>query len=129
MTYDNYRAARTFRRVMEQPTETNNRETLELQANLISEEYEEFIEAHNWVLTYPKSGASKINALKELADLAYVCYQYAAARGWDLDEALDRVHRSNLSKLVDGAPVKNEHGKVQKGPNYQKPFLHDLIND
>ena len=129
MTYAHYTAGRTFRRVMDQPTETRDAVTLALQAGLISEEYQEFLEAHCEALAYPDSGISKQNALKELADLAYVCYQYAAARGWDLDEALDRVHRSNLSKLVDGKPLKNAHGKVQKGPNYQKPFLQDLIND
>ena len=42
---------------------------------------------------YPKE------CLKELADLVYVCYQYAANMGWDLDEAMHRVHESNMSKL------------------------------
>jgi predicted HAD superfamily Cof-like phosphohydrolase len=57
----------------------------------------------------------------------YVCFQFAAAAGWELDEALARVHRSNMSKLVDGKPVKDERGKVLKGPNYEPPFLEDLI--
>jgi len=39
------------------------------------------------------------DALKELADLVYVCYQYAENLGWNLDEALLRVHESNMSKL------------------------------
>ena len=67
------------------------------------------------------------HALKELADLVYVCFQMAAAFGWELDEALDRVHKSNLSKLVDGLPLKREDGKVIKGPNYEPPYLVDLI--
>ena len=66
-------------------------------------------------------------ALKELADLVYTAFQYAAAAGWELDEALDRVHKSNLSKLVDGKPLKREDGKVLKGPNYEPPYLTDLI--
>ena len=37
--------------------------------------------------------------LKELADLVYVTYGYAATYGWDLDEAFRRVHASNMSKL------------------------------
>lgn len=65
--------------------------------------------------------------LKELTDLTYVCYQMAAAAGWDLDEALDRVHESNMTKLVDGEPVKDENGKVVKGPNYKAPSLVDLV--
>ena len=33
-------------------------------------------------------------------------YQYAANLGWNLDEAMDRVHKSNMSKLDEyGKPV------------------------
>ncbi len=69
------------------------------------------------------------DALKELADLVYVCYQYAENMSWFLDEALNRVHESNLSKLgEDGKPIRREKdGKVLKGPNYQPPNLSDLI--
>ena len=67
-------------------------------------------------------------ALKELADLVYVCYQYAENMGWFLDEALDRVHKSNMSKLgADSKPIYREDGKVLKGPNYKPPTLTDLI--
>jgi predicted HAD superfamily Cof-like phosphohydrolase len=67
-------------------------------------------------------------ALKELADLVYVAYQYAANMGWDLDEALNRVHLSNMSKLDDdGNPIYRDDGKVLKGPNYKPPTLTDLI--
>jgi len=47
---------------------------------------------------------------------------------WDLDEALRRVHVSNLSKLVDDKPLRREDGKVLKGPNYAPPSLIDLVN-
>ena len=66
--------------------------------------------------------------LKELADLVYVTYGYAATFGWDLDEAVSRVHQSNMSKLLDdGEPLKDSRGKVMKGPNYQKAKLGDLV--
>lgn len=66
--------------------------------------------------------------LKELADIIYVVYGYAAFRGWDLDEALRRVHVSNMSKLgPDGKPMYRNDGKVLKGPNYKKPELGDLV--
>jgi hypothetical protein len=32
-----------------------------------------------------------------------------------------------MSKLVDGKPVKDDNGKVLKGPNYEPPILIDLI--
>ena len=41
---------------------------------------------------------------------------------WDLEEALHRIHRSNMSKLgLDGKPIRRVDGKVLKGPNYA-PF-------
>ena len=125
---DHYRSARTFRRLMEQPTETQDPAVTVMQFRLIAEEYEELLEAHSTTLAYPSSLDAAEDALKELADLAYVCFQYAAARGWDLDEALDRVHQSNLSKLDDNLrPIRREDGKVLKGPNYQPPNLTDLV--
>lgn len=94
---------------------------------LIAEEFNEFVEAHNDAIGFIQNDRAREQALKELADLVYVCFQYAAAAGWELDEALDRVHKSNLSKLVDGKPLKREDGKVLKGPNYEPPTLIDLI--
>tara|TARA_R100001594_G_scaffold56817_1_gene90728 strand:+ start:1988 stop:2137 length:150 start_codon:yes stop_codon:yes gene_type:complete len=47
---------------------------------------------------------------------------------WDLDEALYRVHESNMSKLDEyGKPIFREDGKVLKGPKYQPPNLEDLV--
>lgn len=69
------------------------------------------------------------NVLKELADLVYVVYQFAACMGWDLDEAMSRVHESNLSKFDDDGKPIIVNGKVQKGPNYRPPDLFDLVCD
>ena len=71
---------------------------------------------------------TRANCLKELADLIYVCAQYAENMDWDIEQALRRVHTSNMSKLgEDGKPIKREDGKVLKGPNYQPPNLTDLV--
>ena len=97
-----------------------------MQRTLIVEEFKEFLEAENQLLTGFVVNAT--DTLKELADLVYVCYQYAENLGWALDEALNRVHRSNMSKLgEDGEPVYREDGKVLKGPNYEPPNLSDLV--
>ena len=126
--FEHQKEARTFRRLMDQPCDHFGAEAAVLQARLISEEYEEFLEAHSESLVYMQNKRSREATLKELADLAYVCYQYAAAVGWDLDEALTRVHESNLSKLDDNLrPIKREDGKVIKGPNYKKASLIDLV--
>lgn len=89
---------------------------------LIDEEWSEFHEAFHF--------KDQHEQLKELCDLVYVCYQFAANEGWDLDEAMDRVHKSNMSKLDEnGQPIYRQDGKVLKGPNYKPPNLTDLLND
>ena len=78
-----------------------------MQRRLIDEEYLEFIEAH--------TKKADCETLKELADLVYVCFQYAENLEWDLEEALRRVHQSNLSKLaLAGQPTRREAGQVWK---------------
>ena len=96
------------------------------QKNLIVEEFKEFLEAEDQL--YRDNPTVTEEALKELADLVYVCYQYAENMGWFLDEALNRVHESNMSKLgADGKPIYREDGKVLKGPNYKPPDLSDIV--
>ena len=96
------------------------------QKNLIVEEFKEFLEAEG--MLFRDNPVFPAEALKELADLVYVCYQYAENMNWFLDEALNRVHESNMSKLdEDGKPIYREDGKVLKGPNYKPPDLTDLI--
>ena len=91
-----------------------------IQKALIDEEWSEFHEAYHM--------KDDCEQLKELADLVYVCYQFAASQEWDLDEAMQRVHESNMSKLdSNGKPIYRPDGKVMKGPNYKEPYLLDLI--
>ena len=105
---------------------SHDRTTRACQKELIIEEFKEFLEAEGFLFMHGKNHQE--HALKELADLVYVCYQYAANMGWFLDEALDRVHKSNLSKLdEEDNPIYREDGKVLKGPNYKPPNLEDLF--
>ena len=105
---------------------SHDRSTRHVQKNLIIEEFKEFLEAEGFLFMHGKNHQE--HALKELADLVYVCYQYAENMGWFLDEALDSVHKSNLSKLdEEGNPIYREDGKVLKGPNYKPPTLEDLF--
>ena len=98
----------------------NGTEVRDVQKALIDEEWSEFHEAYHF--------KDQSEQLKELADLVYVAYQMAASQDWDLDEAMRRVHESNMSKLgEDGKPIYRADGKVLKGPNYKPPYLNDLI--
>tara|TARA_B100001758_G_C18163164_1_gene480250 strand:+ start:251 stop:688 length:438 start_codon:yes stop_codon:yes gene_type:complete len=99
-----------------------------MQAALIAEESAEFLQAARELEEHPNSIAKHTEVLKELSDLVFVAYQFAAAFGLDLDTAMDRVFESNMSKLGDdGKPIYREDGKVLKGPNYKKPTLNDLV--
>ena len=104
----------------------NDLKSRKMQKDLIVEEFKEFIAAdHDMAMMCI---VSRSECLKELADLVYVCAQYAENMDWDLEQALRRVHQSNLSKLgADGKPIYREDGKVMKGPNYQPPNLTDLV--
>lgn len=107
----------------------NSPENSYMQMRLIHEEYLEFIEAE--AIINGESTATLYdyeNALKELADLVYVCFQYAENREWDLLTALNRVHQSNMSKLDENKrPIRRDDGKILKGPNYKPPYLTDLV--
>lgn len=119
--------ALSFRSAMGQPCGILSPEVLELQTGLIWEEVQEFFEAYDKAIENVEDKKAWEDVLKELADFVFVAFQFAAAGGLELDEALNRVYESNMSKLVDGKPVKNEQGKVLKGPNYKPPFLEDLV--
>lgn len=101
--------------------------SLTLQQSLIDEEARETY----WAASDLKDNITNKRAreayLKELVDLLYVIHQCAQVFGWDIGEAYRRVHESNLSKLVNGKPLRNEAGKVMKGPNYKPPSLIDLV--
>lgn len=127
MIYDAQADAYEFRAIHQQSIDCFAPNVLDLQLSLIKEEVAELEEAYEHAKTHIQNEYPRAELLKELADVVYVAFQFAAAAGYDLNEALDRVHKSNLSKLVDGKPLKREDGKVLKGPNYKPPHLIDLI--
>jgi predicted HAD superfamily Cof-like phosphohydrolase len=93
-----------------------------LYMKLIVEEFDEWMD-----LPYEEENST--DELKELADLVYVIYGYANARGYNLDEATMRVHANNLGRCVqpDGSVKRREDGKIIKNPDYPKVTLEDLI--
>ena len=96
----------------------------DMQLDLIEEEAGEFFDAAEDLMDTPDDMEKRISLVKELSDLVFVCYQFAAAFNINLDEAMFRVFDSNMSKLDDnGEAIFREDGKVLKGPNYRKPDL------
>ena len=132
--------ALSFRETFKQPiignlhvTNGRIRGLMDMQVDLIEEEAGEFFDAVEILKAgtpqiQPTDDIRRTEVLKELSDLVFVCYQFAACFGLDLDEALARVYESNMSKLDEsGKPIYREDGKVLKGPNYKKPNLKSLV--
>ena len=123
--------ARTFRQAFGQECLNNiaiqgfiKKKLWDMQLDLIKEEASELFEAAEYLMDSPDDMDKRIDLVKELSDLVFVCYQFAAAFNIDLDEAMSRVFHSNMSKLdKNGQAIFREDGKVLKGPNYQKPDL------
>jgi len=100
----------------------------DMQRALILEEGSEFLTAADECFADPENMQRREELVKELSDLVFVCYQFAATYGIDLDKAMSLVFESNLSKLDEqGKPIYREDGKVLKGPNYAPPDLSDCL--
>ena len=100
----------------------------DMQLDLVEEEAAEFLEAADDLFKSPDDNKKRVAMVKELSDLVFVCYQFAATFSIDLDEAMFRVFESNLSKLDEhGKPIYREDGKVLKGPNYKEPDLSACV--
>ena len=99
---------------------TGQSPTPSLYVKLIGEEFDE----------WAKEGMRKSETdLKELADIVYVLYGYALAMGYDLDEAVRRVHENNVGRCVqpDGTVKRRADGKIIKNKDYPKVNLGDLL--
>jgi hypothetical protein len=94
-----------------------------LYKRLILEEYDEWLQEANNPNGHPTA------EIKELADLVYVLYGYALSRGYNLDEALYRVHANNCMRVTqpDGTVKRREDGKVLKREDAPKVRLEDLV--
>ena len=99
----------------------------EMSATLVREEFLEWSE-ERYLYNYGGSSNHK-DELKELSDLVYVIYGYANARGWNLDEAIKRVHQNNIGRCVqpDGSIKRRADGKIIKNPDFPAVVLDDLV--
>lgn len=60
-----------------------------------------------------------------VADLLYVSYGTASTCGVDMEPVFDEVHKSNMSKFIDG--YKDSSGKWIKGPSFRPPDIKTVI--
>ncbi len=104
-----------------------------LRLRLITEEYFELLEACGLEGEYFEDLRDQIGATigvvdggdvdvaevaDALGDLDYVIEGTRLEFGLNGQPIADEIHRSNMSKLVDGKPTYNEAGKVAKPPSY-----------
>jgi len=143
---------REFHRVYDMPVYDSphrpSSERVSLRVGLILEEFCELLSgvydsgSKTWTSIYsttiknalPPSkdpeGYNEVEVADALADLVYVIYGMALELGIPLDDVLEEVHRSNLSKLgEDGKPIYREDGKVMKGPNFFEPNIRKVLRD
>jgi len=102
----------------EELADTGFNEQAELYANLIDEEFNEFMAAYQM--------RDEVEQLDGICDLIWVCAGYAHSKGWDLSKAFAEVGRSNYSKF----PTKKDPdtGKVLKSKNFTPPDLKKFIS-
>lgn len=119
-----YYLVHEFHTVYGQPvrdTPQINIPALQMRLELIMEEAEEYREA--------VEAGDFIEMADALADLVYVAYGAAIEHGINLDEVLQEVQRSNMSKLhhETGLPIYREDGKVLKGENFTPPNIQEIL--
>jgi len=120
----NFQKVKTFMQTFDQEVKSkpsfSTEKINELRYNLIKEELEEFKHA--------LENKDLLEVADALTDILYVTYGAGHAFGIDLDSCFEEVQNSNMSKLgKDGKPIRNEAGKVMKGPNYYKPDLSKFV--
>lgn len=65
---------------------------------------------------------------KEVADVIITAFSTARVLGINIGAALQEIVECNLSKrLDDGTFMRDEGGKILKGPNYVKPTLEGVV--
>jgi predicted HAD superfamily Cof-like phosphohydrolase len=92
-----------------------------LRMKLIYEESQELIGAMH--------DCNVVETADGIIDLLYVTIGTALEFGMGdkLDKLWDEVHRSNMSKLHNGRPLKRADGKVLKGKNWTRPDLKSIL--
>jgi len=104
-----------------QTVDQDNDEQRKLYADLIEEEFQEFMAAF--------VRGDKVEELDAVCDLCWVAIGYALSRGYDVQSAWEEVTASNYSKFDEfGQAIKNEEtGKVMKGPKFFEPNLKQFV--
>ena len=95
-------------------------------ATCIVEELNEFFIAAEAYVKDMRNVDLRADLCKEWADLQYVVSQAALYFNIPADESFNRVHHSNLSKIINGKVIFREDGKILKPSTYEAPNMRGL---
>lgn len=105
----------------ENPSLTSS-EKFQLKYNLLKEELDEYKQAcENEDLT---------EVTDAIVDMMYVLYGIVTQHGLSdlIYDLFEEVHKSNMSKLERGKPLRRTDGKILKGSEYFKPNLKKILD-
>ena len=91
----------------------------ELYMSLITEEYEETLDAFN--------KKDLVEVVDGLVDMVWVIMGMASTLDIPFDDVWKEVKSSNMSKFVDGKAIKNADGKIMKPDTYFRPDIASII--
>lgn len=98
-----------------------DKDEYKLQYELLKEEVCEYLQACK--------DNDIIGVADALGDILYILIGACIRHGLHdkIHDVFDEIHRSNMTKLVNGKPIYNEAGKVLKSKNYEVPNLYPIL--
>lgn len=85
--------------------------------------------AHDGCDALEPAKIDSLATLDAIADLSYVITGLGLSLGLPLVQAVDEVHKSNMSKLgPNGQAIFGADGKIKKGSNYKPPDLAQFLS-
>lgn len=95
-------------------------ETLrKLRRKLITEEFGEYVEA--------EEADDMTEVADALADMIYVIIGTALSYGIPIDAVFNEVHRSNMTKCVNGKVQRRADGKILKPDTFEPPNISAIL--
>jgi|TARA_R110001606_G_scaffold391172_2_gene558726 predicted HAD superfamily Cof-like phosphohydrolase len=99
-----------------------SKEKFQLKLNIMQEELDEYKEACE--------NEDLVEVADAIVDMMYVLYGIIIQHGLSdvFYDMFQEVHKSNMSKLERGKPLRRSDGKILKGSEYFKPDLKNILD-
>jgi len=106
-----------------------------LRFDMIAEELDEYYNASGIPIFRHKGRTwrgktDEVEQADAIGDMLYLLFGAVIDAGLEnsIEDIIDEIHRSNMSKIEDGVVLRREDGKVLKGKNYFKPNINAILN-